>query len=85
MNKLSPVIQSINPVQQSSPQSSPVIRYDPENGKNMFEQLEKLVRIYNDEMKKQVEEQSENAEKKKNLISLLCLRYVLPLWLMLTN
>ena len=28
MNKLSPVIQSISPVQQSSPQSSPVIRYD---------------------------------------------------------
>ena len=27
MNKLSPVIQSIGPVQQSSPQSSPVIRY----------------------------------------------------------
>ena len=28
MNKLSPVIQSINPVQQSSSQSSRVIRYD---------------------------------------------------------
>ena len=28
MNKLSPVIQSSSPVQQSSPQSSPVIRYD---------------------------------------------------------
>jgi len=28
MNKLSPVIQSISPVQQSSPQSSPVIRYN---------------------------------------------------------
>ena len=28
MNKLSPVIQSISPVKQSSPQSSPTIRYD---------------------------------------------------------
>ena len=29
MKKLSPVIQSNSPVQQSSPQSSPVMRYDP--------------------------------------------------------
>ena len=87
MNKLSPVIQSINPVQQSSPQSSPVIRYDPENGENMFEQLEKLVGFTTMNMKKQVEEQSYRGMKsnlkmphgiKKHLISLLCLRYVLP-------
>ena len=37
MNKLSPIIQSVSPVQQSSPQSSPVIRYDhePPPGKNI--------------------------------------------------
>ena len=56
-----------------------MIRYDPENGKNMFEQLEKLVRIYNDEMKKQVEEQSENAEKKKKSDQPLVLAICTPL------